>query len=352
MLMNVYFNNDYHQLAERVSPFLKGGQRRCTEPVEVGIFIFLFSLLSFSLNIFAQDNEEIESKQEYENYLISDVFKGIKILPYRIYLVRLNNGDVLSGKVLEINRDKNQKLFIKLANILGNPIIYEDDIIEIYEEPSKNRHRHRHFIMPTGFEIGDNHFISNYMLGVFYGGVGILDFISITAGRTFIPTIESQYQGTVANFKLTVIDEEWDTMDGGLKIGLGGNVAFLNNTNNINHIYTTFTFYGEKSDITGLVFAKTGNEDIYDFRLNENLYNFIYEDGAFGLGLGITTKISSTHNVFFVGELWNTNITKKTNTALLGAIRLANTNFSADFGFVFMTVPYFFPVMNFAWTPF
>jgi len=334
--------------ANPLNPPYKGGKSLASRE----ILILLISLFSFFHNSFAQDNEENYSNQEYEDYLISDIFKGEKILPYRTYLVRLNNGDVLSGKVLEINRDKNLKLYIKLANILGNPIIYEDDIIEIYEEPSKNRHRHRHFIMPSGFEIGDNHFISNYMLGVFYGGVGIFDFISITAGRTFIPTIESQYQGTVANLKLTVFDEEWDTMDGGLKIGLGGNVAFLNNANNINHIYTNFTFYGEKTDITGLVFVKTGNEDIYDFRLNENLYNFIYEDGAFGLGLGITTKISSNHNVFFVGELWNTNITKKTNTALLGAIRLANTNFSADFGFVFMTVPYFFPVMNFAWTPF
>ncbi|HRP02613.1 MAG TPA: hypothetical protein PLE30_08205 [Candidatus Kapabacteria bacterium] len=314
------------------------------------IYILLFVGI---INVaFSQDyDNEIDDKQDIE-FISKDIFKKTKLIPYEVYVVRLNNGDILSGKVLELDRDKNNKLYIKLANILGNPIIYEDDIIEIYPEASKNRHRHRHFIMPSAFEIGNDHFISNYMLGFFYAGFGISDFISITAGRTFIPIIEAQYQATLANIKFTIIDEKWDSMKGGLKVSLGGNLAFLNNKNNLNHIYTNFTFYGEKTDITGLIFAKTGNEDIYDFRLNDNLYNFIYEDGAFGLGLGITTKISTNHNLFFVGELWNTNITKRTNTALLGAIRLTNTSFSADFGFVFMTVPYFFPIINFAWTPF
>lgn len=289
------------------------------------------------------------SQSEYE---YTKKFKGIEIEPYENYIVRLQNGDILTGKVLEVAKDKNEKLYIKLENLLGSPIIYEDDIVEIYKESSKNRHRHRHFIMPSAFEIGSDHFISNYMLGFFYAGFGISDFLSITAGRTFIPIIESQYQASMANLKLTVYDVQWESMSGGLKVAIGGNLAFLNNANNINHIYTNFTFYGDKTDITGIVFAKTGNEYYYDFRLNENLYNFVYENGAFGLGLGITTKLSSNHNLFFVGELWNTNISKRTNTALLAAIRLANTTVSADFGFVFMTVPYFFPVMNFAWTPF
>eukprot|EP00825_Cyclidium_porcatum_P048823 TRINITY_DN8308_c0_g1_i4.p2 TRINITY_DN8308_c0_g1~~TRINITY_DN8308_c0_g1_i4.p2 ORF type:complete len:108 (+),score=33.52 TRINITY_DN8308_c0_g1_i4:3-326(+) len=35
---------------------------------------------------------------------------------------------------------------------------------------------------------------------------------------------------------------------------------------------------------------------------------------------------------FFLGELWNNNIAKMTNTALLGGLRVCNSNFSADFG--------------------
>lgn len=269
-----------------------------------------------------------------------------------IYIIKLINGDVISGKIIEISKDEEGKLFLKINTLVGTTKIYENEIADIFKEVEKNRNRHKHFIMPSSFPIENNHFISNYALAAFYIGFGITEYFSLTAGRTFVPTVRSEHQISALNLKITPYSVNWDEMPGGMKIGLGANIGFANNNNQISHIYGNFTFFGDKTDITGLVYSKVGSEDYYEFRINENKYDFIFENGSFGIGVGITTELSKHHDLYLVGELWNTNITKKTNTALLGAIRIANQNISADFGFVFMTVPYFFPIMSFTWTPF
>jgi len=269
-----------------------------------------------------------------------------------VYIIKLINGDLISGKIIEISKDESGKLFLKINTLIGTTKIYENEIADIYKEVEKNRNRHKHFIMPSSFPIENNHFISNYALASFYLGFGITEYFSLTAGRTFVPTIRSEHQLSVLNLKITPYSVDWDEIPGGMKIGLGANIGFANNDNQISHMYGNFTFFGDKTDITGLVYSKIGSEDYYEFRINENKYDLIFENGSFGIGVGITTELSKNHDLYLIGELWNTNITKKTNTALLGAIRIANQNISADFGFVFMTVPYFVPVMSFTWTPF
>lgn len=281
-----------------------------------------------------------------------DLFKGVDIDYYTVYLVRLNNGDIMSGRIEEVGMDKNNAKFIKIKSMIGTPKIYENEVAEIIPEADKNRHRHRHFIMPSGFGVEDNHFLSNYEVAMFYLGFGITEYFSVTLGRTFVPTVLDEHQVTFVNAKATVLDINWDSIPGGLKLAIGGNLGFANHNNRLSHLYTSFTFYGDKTDLTGMVYTKIGSDDVYRFRINQNIYDFIYENGTFGIGLGLTTKISSDHNMFLVGELWNYDIHKLTNTAVLGAFRVANTTFSADFGFVFMTVPYLIPVVNFAWTPF
>ena len=270
----------------------------------------------------------------------------------QLYIIKLINGDIISGKIIEISLDENGKQYLKINTLIGTTKVYENEIQDIFKETDKNRNRHKHFILPSSFPIHNNHFISNYALAAFYFGFGITEYFSLTAGRTFVPTVRSEHQLSVLNLKLTPYSVNWDEMPGGMKIGLGANIGFANHDNQISHIYGNFTFYGDKTDITGLVYSKIGTVDYYEFRINENKYDFIFENGSFGIGVGITTELSKNHDLYLIGELWNTNITKKNNTALLGAIRISNQNISADFGFVFMTVPYFFPVMSFTWTPF
>jgi hypothetical protein len=278
-------------------------------------------------------------------------FKGVWVDFSAIYVVRLNNGDILTGKVLKIDSSSEKGVFMKFETMLGNPLIYQNEVVDFYLKDNSNRQRHRTFIMPTAFPIGDDLFISNYELAFFYAGFGVYDILSVTGGRSAIPTLLPGQQISVINAKLTLINIEWDNIPGGMKMALGGNLTFINDKNRLSHIYGNVTFYGDRTDITANIYTKTGAEDYYQPRFNNELIDMTYENGAFGIGLGITTKISERHGFYFLGELWNNNIAKMTSTALLGGLRVCNSNFSADFGLLFFTVPYIFPVVNFVWTP-
>jgi hypothetical protein len=82
------------------------------------------------------------------------------------------------------------------------------------------------------------------------------------------------------------------------------------------------------------------------------MYPFVYEDGSFGLALGVDTHLSAWKDVRIIGELWNSNISKPTDTGVLLGVRLGNTKFSADFGLALFTSPFLLPFTSFSWTPF
>jgi hypothetical protein len=270
----------------------------------------------------------------------------------KVLVIRLKNGDMITGIVEYISDDKTKEGTFRIKTQIGTTIIYFSEVKEIQIKDDLNRQRHRCFIMPTAEPIGKNHFISNYMIALFYAGFGIYDYVSVTAGTSLIPTVDSRDQISLINVKATVYSMDWETMKGGMSIALGANLAFVNNKNKFSHLYGNITLRGDRTDLTALVFVKTGEEDFYDLRFVDRVYPAIYFNNAFGLGLGMTTKFSERHDLYFVGEIWNTDISRLTNTGLLGAIRIQNSSFSADFGLMFFTVPALFPVVNFSWTPF
>ncbi len=283
----------------------------------------------------------------------SDVLESFTGDDNTIYVLRLNNGDMISGRLVEVTDDTTNGGSIKFKTQMGTTLLYLNEIKDVSIKDDLNRHSHRVFMMPTAEPVGKNHFISNYMLAFFYAGFGIYDYVSVTAGRSVIPTVQSQDQVSLLNVKATVFTMQWEEMKGGMSIGIGGNLAFVNDQNKFSHIYANVTFLGDRTDITGLFFVKTGENDYYDFRFAEYHYpSVIYTNNSFGIGVGLTTKFSERHDLYFVGEIWNTDIAKVTNTAILAALRLQNSSFSADFGFMFFTAPAIFPVVNFAWTPF
>lgn len=268
------------------------------------------------------------------------------------YVIRLKNGDLITGYLVEVSNDTTNGGSIKFRTQIGTTTIYLSEMVEVQIKDDLNRHSHRAFIMPTAEPIGKNHFISNYMIALFYAGFGIYDYVSITAGHSVIPTVLQQDQISILNVKATLYTMEWESMKGGMSIALGGNLAFINDKNRLSHIYSNVTFRGDRTDITGMFYVKTGDADFYDFRFSDRLYNAIYTNNSFGIGVSMTTKFTERNDLYFVGEIWNTDIQQVTNTAILGGLRLQNSSFSADFGFIFFTAPAIIPVFNFAWTPF
>ncbi len=276
----------------------------------------------------------------------------LKIDNETVYMVRLKNGDILTGLLVDIINDEKKGNALKLQTMIGNPIIYLNEISYFEEKSSYNRNKHRAFILPTAEPIGDDHFVGNYELLFFYAGFGIMDYFSVTAGRSAIPGAMSGEQVSVLNLKGTVLNMDWDNYPGGMTVGLGANIAFINDRNRIVNYFTNFTFHIDRTYLTAAIYTKQGGDDFYTAYFQNEKIDFMYQNGAFGLALGLTTKFSERHDLYFVGELWNSDFTKLTNTGILGALRIANSTFSADFGMIFFTQPMILPVVNFVWTPF
>lgn len=269
-----------------------------------------------------------------------------------VYVVRLTNGDMLTGVIEKKFEDGNYGSAIKLRSLLGNTTIYITEISDIWEKMSENRHRHRVFLMPTAVPISDNHYIGNYELLFFMGGIGISDYVSITAGRSLIPGIGDDNQVTLLNLKATVYDIDWTDRIGGLTIALGGNIALVNDDNQFQHVFGCLTFRGNRTDVTGMVFTKVGNGDFYEYRFRDEQFSGSYNDGSFGIGLGLTSKFTEWHDMSFIGEVWNNDVSKATNTAISGGLRMQNTSFAADFGLMLFTEPFVIPFFSFTYTPF
>lgn len=268
-----------------------------------------------------------------------------------IYIIRLVSGDILSGYIVEIISNAENGEGIKLSTEIGTATIFEDQILEIRELKEHYRHNHRIFLLPTANPIENNHFIGNFELLMFYAGAGISDFLSITAGRTFIPNIRSDQQITVGDVKVTIGSVEFNSKER-ISFALGTNLGFINHDNRFLHFYITNTLILNRSAVTAVVFYKASSDDYNRVRLGNNSIDMWYPNGSFGIGLGLDTKFTQSHDLHFIGELWNSDVTKPTNTAVMMGLRLCSTKFSADFGLSFFTQPFVAPFCSFVWTPF
>ncbi|MFH1051351.1 MAG: hypothetical protein V1779_10545 [bacterium] len=270
----------------------------------------------------------------------------------QLYVIKLVNGDILSGYVVEMVSHPEDGEGIKFSTEIGTATIYEDQILEIKAVRDYYRHNHRIFLLPTANPIESNHFIGNFELLFFYAGAGISDIVSITAGRTFIPSIRSDQQISVANAKVTLLNMDLNSKSEKLSLALGANLGFVNHDNRLIHYYGVGTVTLNRSSVTAAVFYKAGSEDYNKVKLGNNYIDLRYPDGSFGIGLGLDTKFSNMHDLHFIGELWNSDVSKPTNTAVMLGLRLCSSKFSADFGLSFFTYPFVAPFCSFVWTPF
>lgn len=269
------------------------------------------------------------------------------------YILRLENGDILTGYVIESVNDPDDGEGIKFRTEIGNAIIYESQIVEIIPQIYYYRHNHRVYLLPTAEAIGNNHYIGSFEMLFAYMGIGISDFLSVNAGTSFIPSIPGRHQISSVGVKATFLTTYFESINRKLTLAVGGNFALLNHNNRLWHVYGVGSFSLSRTTLHAAIFAKVSGTEIFEMFIgNENKFNFGYLNGSVGIGLGIDTKFSTTHDLHFIGELWNNNITEPSNTAVLLGLRLCNTNVSADFGLLFVTEPFAAPFVSFTWTPF
>jgi hypothetical protein len=268
------------------------------------------------------------------------------------YIIVLDNGDILTGYIDEYINSPELGEGIKFKTSIGIAEIFNSQIKTIKTNEENYRHGHRVFLLPTADPIGSNHFIGSFELLFLYMGAGIGDIFSITAGRSIVPGIASSQQLSVLNLKATLFEETFDTIKRKLSLAVGGNLGFVNSNNRMIHYYGTGTFKLSKTSITAAIFYKAGSQDYNKLVFYDNVVDMYYENGSFGIGMGIDTRFGDTHGLHFIGELWNSNVAKPTHTGVLLGLRLCNSNFSADFGLAFFTQPFVAPFTSFVWTPF
>ncbi len=300
------------------------------------LHILLFSILIPFFSAFALE------------HLPNELFQH----PEKEFVFRLNNGDLVTGIVIESINDPTEGEGIRLKTELGRAVIFANQIADFYLKDKRYRHNHRIYLQPTAEPISNNYFIGAFQLLFVYAGGGIADIVSLTLGRSLIPSIPANDQLSLINAKATVFTERFENIEGSFSFAIGANLGFANHNNRLIHYYTVASFKGERTLFNGTLFYKSGTGNSYGVYFGHNKFDMTYQDGSLGIGLGLDTKFSKWHELHFIGELWNTNVSKPPHTAVLLGFRLANTTFSADFGLSFFTVPYVAPFVSFTYTPF
>jgi hypothetical protein len=264
----------------------------------------------------------------------------------------LKSGDEFSGFVTENGEKDEYGKYLKLQTALGIPKIYYAEIDGVQEYNNIYKNDHRVFLMPTAEPIAGAPFVGNYEAFFFYGGFGITQYFSLTAGRTAIPLLYTGQQFSMINVKSTFLTVPFDSIDGHLSLALGGNVSFINNDNRLIHIYTAATVKFKRSSFTTTVFYKTGSDDWYDIDYMNLVAPIYYANGTIGFGMGIDTKFPGRNNLFFTGEIWNKDIADLRSSCFSLGFRSVYDKLSMEWGFILFTNPYIVPYFGFTWTPF
>jgi len=270
------------------------------------------------------------------------------------YIIRLENGDVLTGPIVEFKEDSSG-VFVRIAATIGRAKIYAHEIAWISTVQDAYRHRHRGYLLPTAQPIRNDHFIALIEGVMPYFGFGLGEWFSMTAGRTLIPGIDWGEQVSVVNMKFTVYKSDNGLVeDGEQYYALGINGGWLNDVNFMGHVYGVATFTGKRTQASLMMFAKVAGDDSYILTAGDFFgpVNFSLPNGTFGVGIGLDTRFPEMRNLHFVGELWNADLTRPSNTALYLGLRMTSTAVAMDFGFTIVPGPAIVPTVAFAWTPF
>ncbi len=284
-------------------------------------------------------------------FMVKSEIKPTDISVANYYVFRLVNGDVISGKIIDIVEGE-EGLNVVVETDYSRLEFLAEDIVEVKPITQYYRFDNRYFYLPTAIGIGKNHSISAMELVFYSVGFGITDYFSAIVGRSFVPNVYSHQQLTLVNLKGSLPKIELDDVVNELHFAFGTNLAFVNDENKLLHLYFVGTSVFYKTTISASMFYKLGSKDFYVVRYGINSTEITYPDGSIGLAVGMDTKIPKFSDLHFIGEIWNSDITKPTHTTFMLGVRLCNSRFSADFGFAYSTKPIILPIMNFSWVPF
>lgn len=313
--------------------------------ISKGIVLFfmkylLIILLAFPLIII---NSAASEKQ---NSKLDRLVRGAS------YTVELTNGDVLTGEYLDDVHSQEDGDGIKLATEIGNASIFNWQIARIYFSANDYRYDSKMLVLPTAYPIGRNHYLALVEGVMPEAGVGIGNWISLRGGCSILPVKRITGQFAYVNAKCTIFNGIIDSSLGNFALAPGLNFATLGGGNNFWHAFVSASLDFGTTIISANIFYKMSGGDLYSYRFQDNLWNFGYSDGAFGLSFGIDKKLNARGLDFFA-EVVNGDVNEYKKSAADVGIRFSNSKFGADLGIGFALGGSFpVPIMQFHWTPF
>ncbi|MCX6140540.1 MAG: hypothetical protein NTX15_06910 [Candidatus Kapabacteria bacterium] len=269
------------------------------------------------------------------------------------YYVRLINGDVVSGPVTETSSDSIGS-FIRIKTPFGRARLYASEIAWLGLLEESYRARNRGLILPTAEAIKKDHYIALVEGVMPMLGVGIADFLSVTAGRTLIPTIGWQNQFSTVNIKATLHEGKNGLVEGGKQVyALGVNGSWINDVNFMGHVYGVATFTGKRTRVSTMIHAKVAGKDSYEVSGGTLFtpFTFPYANGTIGVAFMMDVRFPEMHDLHFLGELWNADLTRPSQSALFLGLRQTNTSMTFDFGLTIVPGPNVVPALAISWTP-
>ncbi|GIV54814.1 MAG: hypothetical protein KatS3mg039_1332 [Candidatus Kapaibacterium sp.] len=265
--------------------------------------------------------------------------------------VRLTTGDVLRGELLSrAMRDSIEA--IKVRTAVGTATIDLDQVVEIRPLESFYRHAWRTLLMPTAEPIGTNHSILSMELLTLGAGIGVGQIGSILLLRSIVPGIPASHQLSVINAKATLVRADYQQLDGHLSLCVGGNLAWINAPNRLQHVWIAGTFTRVRSRLTVMAFYNLSDRDVY--QLNAGTFGSAlmrYTPNAIGFGLGLDVQLPARDDLHVLAELWNSDLARPYQTMVVVGVRLANTALALDAGVGVSSLPLVIPIVAASWTP-
>lgn len=267
-------------------------------------------------------------------------------------VVRLVGGEQLHGELLSFTqRDSLDAL--KLRTAVGTATIDLEQIAEICLQERFYRHNHRLLLMPSAEPVRTNHSVMSIGMLSLGVAVGISDIVSVFALRTIVPAIPSSHQVSLINAKATILQAPFQQLDGYLSVAVGGNLAWLNAPNQLQHVWAAATFTRVRSRLTVLTFYNLSTHDVYQIQVGTfGGITMRYASGAVGFGLGLDVQMPARDDLHVLAELWNSDLTRPYQTMVVVGVRLANTAVCLDAGVGISSLPVVVPLAAVSWTPF
>ena len=209
---------------------------------------------------------------------------------------------------------------------------------------SATRPTPRVFLLPTANAIGAGHgFLGDYELFALYGGFGIGDIVSVTAGTTLVPMLNFGAQLSTMQVKATFLQDE------GIAFATGASLSFITSANRYTHLFLNGSLLVDSTWYTVAVYYRIGGPEMASVDVAP-FGNFAFSYiGSLGIGLGAEIPIRNRPDMHVIAEIWNHDVSSPRHTAVMAGLRIGNEMLSGSFGLMFTPVPFVFPVASFAY---